>query len=60
MYFPSLDFPGGGLLLPVCLWVELASLGLGFPSSTFCRAGYIYCLYLILALNVFFCFIYDD
>ena len=38
------------------LWVKLASLGWGFPSSTFCKAGFvdIYCLNLVLSWNILF------
>ena len=55
--FPSLGFADVGYLLPVVLWVQLISLGWGFPSGTFCKAGFVdrYCL------NLFFqgisCFI---
>ena len=45
-----------GYLLLEFLWVKLASLGWGFPSSTFCKAGFvdIYCLSLVLSWNILF------
>lgn len=48
--FPSLSFLGGEFLLPVFLWMQLPSLGWGFPSSTFCMAGFVD----TCCLNLFF------
>ena len=40
VYFPSLGYIGRGLL-EVCVIVHIvSSLGLGFPFSTFCKAGF--------------------
>ena len=36
--FFCLDFAGEGQLLPEILCIQSASLGLGFPSGTFCKA----------------------
>ena len=49
-------FHMGSCLFPVFLWVQIASLGWGFPSSTFCRAGFVdtYCLNLVLSWNILF------
>ena len=40
----------------VLLWVLLASLGCGFPSSTFCKAEFegTYCLNLFFSWNILF------
>ena len=51
VYFPSLGFAGRKLSV-ACVFVGTVSfLGLGFPSSAFCRAVFIdrYCLNLILS-----------
>ena len=42
--------------MPVFLWVQLASLGWGFPSSTFFRTEFVdrYYLNLVLSWNVLF------
>ena len=39
-----------------CLWVQLASLGWSFPSTTFCGTGFVdrYCLNLDLSQNILF------
>ena len=43
-------------LLPVFLWVKLASLGYSDPSSTFCGAAFMdmYCFNLVLSWNILF------
>ena len=42
--------------MPVLLWVLLASLVCGFPSSIFCKVGFVapYCLNLFLYWNILF------
>ena len=42
--------------MPVLLWVLLASLVCGFPSSIFCKAGFLamYCLNLFLSWYILF------
>ena len=42
--------------MSVFLWVLLASLSCGFPSSTFCKTGFVatYCLNLFLSWNILF------
>ena len=42
--------------MPVLLWVLLASLVYDFPSSIFCKAGFVatYCLNLFLSWNILF------
>ena len=42
--------------MPVLLWVLLASLVCGFPSSSFCKTGFVdmCCLNLFLSWNILF------
>ena len=54
--FPYLDFAGVGLSIAY-VFVGVANfLGWSFPSSTFCRAGFVdmYCLNLVLSWNILF------
>ena len=54
--FSSLGYTSGGLS-EVCVIVGVVSiLGSGFPSRSFCKAGFvdIYCINLILSLNTLF------
>ena len=56
--FPSLGFADvcGEISVACVLWVQLASLGWGFLSNTFCRAGFVgsYSLNLCLSWNILF------
>ena len=53
--FPSSKFDAVRLCV-ACVFVQLASLGGGFPSSNFCEAGYVnmYCFNLVKSLNILF------
>ena len=56
--FPSLGYVGGDYYIPVFLLVQLSSLGWGFPSHSFCKAGFVdtYCLNLFC--HGISCFLY--
>ena len=54
--FPFLGFADGSLSISYIFVCVVSILGLCFPSSTFCRAGFLdtYCLKLVLSWNILF------
>ena len=54
--FPFLGFADGSLSVSYIFVCVVSILGLCFPSSTFCRAGFLdtYCLKLVLSWNILF------
>ena len=54
--FPSLNYTSGGVNSCLCFFSAVSFPGFCFPSSTFCKAGFVdtYCLNLVLSWNILF------